>query len=380
MNVSSIFNFLLIAGAVHGFLFNVVTFLSRRRIETPIILLNLFVFFLSVNNLQSWLIDQDFIFSSFFLRYFVVPWNFLIVPMFYAFLVYYLGIERKKWPFLVVSCVLFFLSILARSLILLLVQWEIWSFNSISTFNLIEDIAALIYSLFLFFKAIRIVYNYEELYKSILDFDDLRWIKRFLFFGGLVFVLWIIAVVLNSFSATLNAPYSYYPLRLGSSILIYWVGYQAFFRYIVLKDRISLRREINAISDKNDIGKKSNINQSSTNEKQEVLYHSFNSYVLEHKKYLDPYLSLEIVAEELKVGVSRLSFVINQYGKSNFPDYINGLRVLEAKELLKNPDFYSYTVVAIGLECGFNSKSTFYTAFKKFTSITPIQYRKLVSS
>jgi len=71
-----------------------------------------------------------------------------------------------------------------------------------------------------------------------------------------------------------------------------------------------------------------------------------------------------------------LSKLINNYSEYNFSDYINSLRVAQAKALLKDDDFDNYTIVAIGLECGFNSRSTFYTAFKKFTDLTPSEYRK----
>ena len=39
-------------------------------------------------------------------------------------------------------------------------------------------------------------------------------------------------------------------------------------------------------------------------------------------------------------------------------------------------EYVDYTIVSIGLESGFNSKSTFYSAFKKFTNLSPTQFKK----
>ncbi len=46
--------------------------------------------------------------------------------------------------------------------------------------------------------------------------------------------------------------------------------------------------------------------------------------------------------------------------------------------MLTYTEYDNYTIVAIGLEAGFNSKSSFYTAFKKFTGKTPIEFKKSV--
>lgn len=54
-------------------------------------------------------------------------------------------------------------------------------------------------------------------------------------------------------------------------------------------------------------------------------------------------------------------------------------KVQKAKELLNDPKYDNYTIVAIGFESGFNSKTAFNTTFKKMTSYTPTEYRKLRS-
>ena len=94
------------------------------------------------------------------------------------------------------------------------------------------------------------------------------------------------------------------------------------------------------------------------------------------KLYLDSNLSLEKVAENLQLSPSYLSRIINSELNTSFPDYLNSLRVNEAKKYLINPEFSNYTIVAIGLEAGFNSRSSFYNVFKKVTGKTPMAFQK----
>ena len=120
MNLTAILYFLLVAGAIQGFIFNIATFLARKKIEKPVVFLNLLVLFLSLNNLQSWLIEKGFVFDFFFAKHFVFPWYVLILPMFYAFLIYYLGIEKKRVPFLRLTIAVVIAELIARAVVLIL--------------------------------------------------------------------------------------------------------------------------------------------------------------------------------------------------------------------------------------------------------------------
>ena len=371
--MTAVFNFLMIAGAVQGLIFNVATLLARKKIERPILFLNLFVFFLSLNNLQSWFIEKEFFAAELSLHNFTVPWYVLIVPMFYAFLVYYLEIEKKRLPLVKISILIFILEIAARSFVMLMVNMNDWSSDILDDYNIVEDIITLMYSLFLFFKSMQIVFGQHELNTHVLAYDDLKWIKLFLYLGGGVFVLWIIAIIFN-ITGWVQKPYSFYPLRLGSSILIYWAGYQAFFRYIVLKDRILLRKEIRIA------GPARNIDLADKEDKRQNVFNEIDSYIVDNQKFMDPLLSLESLSEDLGMGTTSLSKLMNAHAGSNFSDYINKYRVEQSKQLLSDSHFSAYTIVAIGMECGFNSKSTFYSAFKKFTGQTPSTFRKKTSS
>ena len=96
----------------------------------------------------------------------------------------------------------------------------------------------------------------------------------------------------------------------------------------------------------------------------------------EQALYMNEALTLPLLAESLNLSPSHLSQVINQQFEKNFFDFINTYRVEEAKRRLRNPQFSHFSILAIGLDCGFRSKSSFNRAFKKFVGQTPSEFRK----
>ncbi|MBD2715084.1 helix-turn-helix domain-containing protein [Microvirga sp. STR05] len=87
--------------------------------------------------------------------------------------------------------------------------------------------------------------------------------------------------------------------------------------------------------------------------------------------YLEPELTLGELAAQLRTNTSWLSKVINTGCGQNFNDFINEYRVREAERCLRDPKFRHYTLLAVALEAGFNSKSTFNRVFKKLRGLTP---------
>lgn len=105
-----------------------------------------------------------------------------------------------------------------------------------------------------------------------------------------------------------------------------------------------------------------------------------NARIIEYLNHQKPYLnsdfSLQMMADDLKVSRQKLSEVINQRQKKNFYKLINEFRVQEVKEKLNNPAFSHYTVLGVGLECGFNSKTSFNRIFKDETGFTPSEFKR----
>lgn len=92
--------------------------------------------------------------------------------------------------------------------------------------------------------------------------------------------------------------------------------------------------------------------------------------------YRQPELTLGELAERLETTPHRLSEVLNGQLTVSFYDFINGYRVREVQQRLVGPDGARYTYLALALEAGFASKSTFNAAFKKLTGLTPSEYRR----
>ena len=376
MDIDSIIKFLLIGGVIQGFGFNLVTLFIKKKFSKVIIFLNLIVLFISLNNLQRSLADSNFFDFSFLLKQLQIPWYVLVVPIFYAFTAHFLRIENKVKDFIKITIFIFVLEIILRLCLISYVYYEVPDRDAslIQEYTNIEEIFNLTYSLFLFLNACLLVFRKNKLLEFILEYDDLSFLKWFIRLGSIVIVFWILAVVLwNVFSI------DYYDLlRLASSVFLYWIGYQGFYKYNVVEDRIFLRSQID--SDQVLISAPLNVHSENQkddffNEKHQKDFDKTKNHIINNKLYLDPLLSMEVIADELGMSKSYISKLVNSYSNYNFSDFVNSLRVEQAKKFLSDNEFSQYTIVAIGLECGFNSKSTFYSAFKKFTSESPSTFR-----
>ncbi len=96
----------------------------------------------------------------------------------------------------------------------------------------------------------------------------------------------------------------------------------------------------------------------------------------ERKPYTDPNLTLHQLAQQLSVPRHNLSEIINTRLDRSFHDFANGYRVDEAKRRLRDPALSNRTVLAIAIDSGFRSKSTFNKIFKRFTGTTPSVFRR----
>lgn len=99
-------------------------------------------------------------------------------------------------------------------------------------------------------------------------------------------------------------------------------------------------------------------------------------HMQELQLYLEPGLTMPRLAERIGVSPNYLSQTLNAHFQSSFFDYINRLRVEFAKTLLNDRRHAEMSIIDVAMQSGFNSRSTFYAAFKQAVGMTPAQFRQ----
>lgn len=99
-------------------------------------------------------------------------------------------------------------------------------------------------------------------------------------------------------------------------------------------------------------------------------------YFEKEKPYLVSELTIDKLSEKLNLSRHIVTEVLNTVFKKNFYQFVNEYRVEAVKQMLSDPKKNILSIEAIGYECGFNSKSTFFSVFKSLTGKTPTQYKE----
>ncbi|HEX3384939.1 MAG TPA: ABC transporter permease, partial [Mucilaginibacter sp.] len=98
--------------------------------------------------------------------------------------------------------------------------------------------------------------------------------------------------------------------------------------------------------------------------------------VKENRYYQDPELTLSSLAEKLDLSSHELSRIINTTLKKGFNDFINEYRVQEVIDKMQDPAYDRITLLGMAYDAGFNSKPTFFRAFKELTGRNPSAYKR----
>jgi AraC-like DNA-binding protein len=208
---------------------------------------------------------------------------------------------------------------------------------------------------------------------------DLAWLKSILIVIWILYLLYFTSFVLSLLNIALSE--SVYNLLFISIVCsIFWMGYRGIRQPHVFAQPVvgasgqagnqtQAQHEVDDESGERYQG--SGINQAES----QLIFDELQAFLKDHPLYLEPKLTLAQVSEHTGFKSHYLSQAINQNREINFYDFINQYRVEFARQRLSTRKPGNINVLAIAMESGFNSKSSFYTAFKKHTGLTPHQYR-----
>lgn len=94
--------------------------------------------------------------------------------------------------------------------------------------------------------------------------------------------------------------------------------------------------------------------------------------------YLDPELNLQTLSRHLMVSPKQLSAYINKKYHQGFFTFVNSLRIHSFKQFCVDPQTAHYYIIEKDFDSGFNSKASFYRAFRKFESQNPSNWIKSI--
>jgi AraC-like DNA-binding protein len=247
----------------------------------------------------------------------------------------------------------------------------------------IETLKDFDFFIILIFLPFMAVYTFSFI-KFSKDKQERKWIT---FLWSLVFTLllsWLIAVLIALFFEY-DLSFCMRILALFATFLIHCTAYYGVFRYRLAGNKQGveglLSKSVSLLSDEfpKDIILKRETETTNLDSftKENVYFKKLETLCEVHQIYRDSTLNREKVAEQLGISAGYVSQLINVITGDNFANFINNYRVEAVKEMILDSDFENYSLLAIGLESGFTSKTTFYDAFKKATGMTPNSFRNM---
>lgn len=236
--------------------------------------------------------------------------------------------------------------------------------DTYATYYILLRVLIFTVSCYYSYVSIKVVNGYQSsLLHEYSDLDrlQLQWLKSLL----IVFILFS-SVFLMTTIATYQDPYPLFDYDLyyflGAFILIYVLSYKAL-------------GQPNIFIHQMDISAKEP-QQERQSSSLTMLANKLKEFMKNDKPFLNGELTATELANQMDISRHQLSEILNRELNASFYDYINILRIEEFKERVQSKKHEHLTLLAIALDSGFNSKTTFNTFFKKATGLTPSQYKK----
>ncbi len=241
------------------------------------------------------------------------------------------------------------------------------------------QVAGLVSMFFYFALSLRHYERYKKLAFEMLSFAETvvyRWMQRYLLAVLIILLLRVLFFILHPEWGEFGSKFWYY---LCFSLLFYYISIMGYTQAVRMDSPFwSIAAATEPIASLKAVGHPERLEDEGTPTQDipdlDGWKARLEGLMEEQRLYANPGLTLPEVAELLETTSRQVSQVVNQGFQMNFNDFVNRYRTLAVIEKLKAGEQRSKTLLALALECGFNSKSTFNRAFKKLTGMTPKAY------
>ena len=384
MNID-LLGIILLIGSFQGFFLSfLILHKGRTLFANRFLAALLFAFGLTL--LSLWLSDEGFYISNPKLMFTLEGIQLIIFPLYFLYAKYLEELSNKFSkmdlfhfvPFIVYKIFLIPFYFLNQEIISAFQNSYMFENYPIQyiVFNWIIIFQGLIYMI-LVLKITKIYEKHiKEFYSSISQIK-LDWLKNATYLAIIITIGFMTENILQLAGITFSEQFGFSSLL--AAIYIYTIGYMGLSRSGVFTELT----QIESINSEKIIDQKNNDRYEKSGlsiEKAEAYSKKLKQLMEMEKPYKNCKLTLRDIASMLNISAHNLSEIINTKEEKNFFDFVNQYRIEEVKNDLLNPHNNNLTILAIAMEAGFNSKTSFNTLFKKYVGLTPSKYRESMKS
>ena len=374
----NLWDILILVSLSQGFLFGLLIFFSRKFKSIANRYLATSILSITIIGANEWFSGWNFD-DQYYLIDFLgddIPWVlFFYVPMLLFFMKSISHPKATRKLFISLSFP-FLWFIILNLLINFDVDFHFYSLPAVKRIQYftyaVEYYFALLYALILSGVALKFIKN------SKIVSTERKWLMGIWRATFLLILFWLILTFIPDVEGRYEKMLNYIHWG-GISLFIYWLIFQGIyhFRLSGKSDTDLADTKMEGLPAEQDNTEKNN---SPLFQREHEIFERMSQLMKTQQLYRDPNLSRDIMAEQLGISAGYLSKVISTVTIDNFSGYVSKLRVEEVKRLLVDSDYAPYSLLAIGMEAGFKSKTAFYTTFKKYTGMTPSEYKKSSNS
>ncbi len=231
----------------------------------------------------------------------------------------------------------------------------------------IIETSGITFNYYFCYRCYQLIMQYKKGEKDNLSYSQsvLSFLKTILFAATLFFTLWLFSYISSYYLRFYFRYINYKIIWIAFPIFIYIIGFYSLkqpyiFRVPFLKKKTSQNKE--RVEGK----------------ELDTLKKNLEKLMVDEKIYLNHKLTLLGLAKKLNTSPNNISWLLNNIHQCSFYDYINHYRVQEFIKKVEQGEYQKHTLLALSLDSGFNSKSTFNKAFKAEMNETPSNYIKKI--